>query len=215
MGFFNSGYIPTFRHVLDSVQNRICRYSKTNMNTWTQLVSLTPRPTYPGTSLSLNQRYKSTKTQWQKPDTNIQIPENPYIVWPIYTIAGQLLKTDIHSRSCWALKTYTVQSETDLFDGGCVSFFFLFFSMYLTWWTYIARGDDLCPDIGLVKSVKNQYQERMILPFDHVDGSARTREQGRHCEESIATRTSHLVHNGKQGMRWEGVYGHSLRSTAP
>ena len=45
----------------------------------------------------------------------------------------------------------------------------------------------------------------MVLPFDHVDGSARTREQARHCEESIATRTSHLVHNGKQGMRWEGV----------
>ena len=39
----------------------------------------------------------------------------------------------------------------------------------------------------------------MILPFDHVDGSAMTREQGRHCEESKTPSQFTVINMNKMG----------------
>lgn len=39
----------------------------------------------------------------------------------------------------------------------------------------------------------------MILPFDHVDGSAMTQEQGRHCEESKTPSQFTVINMNKMG----------------
>lgn len=69
--------------------------------------------------------------------------------------------------------------------------------------TYIARGNDLRPRNRDRVSQTSQEpvleEERMILPFDHVDGSAMTREQGRHCEESKTPSQFTAINMNKMG----------------